>query len=1278
MTIPVASGSDASQRERHLAGYLSATHARWLADPSDSAWRELDASLVFADISGFTALSEKLAAFGRVGSELLTDNINSVFRALLGVCWSYGGDVLKFGGDALLILFPRTGHTERAASAAWDMQAAMRQFTRIQTDAGPVSLGMSVGLASGPVQLLLVGDLHRELVVVGPTATDVVRAESAASKGQVFVSPIAASRLPPRCTTLEGEHPRLARSPRAEQSGPLLRRAGEDPRPGLPEYLHDHEYEDGEHRVISVAFVQARGIDELLASDGPEAVAHAVDWAVGAAQRACERHGVSFFATDVDNGAVKMILVSGAPTASSEDADLLLHAALEVVQEPCPLPLRAGINRGQAFVVEVGDEARHSYTVMGDTVNLSARVMGKSTPGELLATDLQLARTRTRHALQPLEPFPVKGKTGLINASLVREPISPTKLAAGQRAARSSLVGRDRELEALQSMLDLAARGLGRSCMLIGDPGIGKTRLVEALLERAGGMTVLGIEAGLYAAASPYFALRAPVRALIGVAPDASDGDIDARLKAVAEQHDPELGPWLPLLGPIVGTELEPTPETAQLAPEFLAARTIDIAGRLLGALLPPRRSLIVVEDGHWLDEASSELVGALLTRRHEWAWCVTRRPGSGGLTIGEQPTVSVLEVGPLDSEAARDLIAEAIAVSRSPIDAEAVEQLLERADGNPLFLEELLAAVAAGESLDALPDTVEGLLTARIDVLSRSDRRFLRDLSVLGSRPEINIIEPFMQLSSAGVRASLRGCSEFVQPDGAERVRFRHALVRQVAYSTLSQRRRRELHALAGELFERRAGASASAVAELLSLHYHEAHHHEKSWRWSRAAADHASRNGAPGDAAVLLRRALEDAGRLPEIPASETATVAEQLGECSQRAGHYQAARDAYRRARVLSRGDTMRLATLYQREGWLRQAEGTYKQAYSWYTRGERLLDTADPSPDRDRLRAALGLGAGLSRLRQTRYADAVPLLEQAASEAARLGDRRTMAHAYYLLDWALTDLGRPEQRYRDEALPAFEELGDPIWIANCLNTLGICAFYEGRWNDALSFYERAVAEHAKAGSVIEVAQDRMNLSEVLVRQGHLDRGEQLAREALEVSRNLSHPLGIGVALGSVGVALTRRGQFQQAREAFAEARAALHSIGAKRAVFEVDAMEAERLLLAGEPEAAAELARASLRRPEVSAAPGLVTQMCRVLGLSLAQRGAFDEAATELQRALETAREANARYEEALALSALGRLAVLRGAEGSDTVDWDAEAAPLLEQLGVVGELPLGAQ
>jgi tetratricopeptide (TPR) repeat protein len=399
----------------------------------------------------------------------------------------------------------------------------------------------------------------------------------------------------------------------------------------------------------------------------------------------------------------------------------------------------------------------------------------------------------------------------------------------------------------------------------------------------------------------------------------------------------------------------------------------------------------------------------------------------------------------------------------------------------------------------------------------------------------------------------------------------------------------------------------------------------------------------------------------------------VAETLGECYERTGEFRAARESYKRARGLVGDDPLRRAELFRREGWLRQSEGAYQQAYSWYTRGGRLLDDVAAAPEAERLRAMLRLGAGLARLRQTRYADAVPLLEQAADQARRLGDRRTMAHAYHLLDWALTDLGRPEQRYRDEALPVFRELGDAVGAASCLQNLGISAFYEGRWDEALSFYECAVAECAKSGDVLEASQGRMNMSEVLVRQGHLARGEQLAREALEVSSWLRHPLGVGVALGSIGVALTRRGEFESAREALAGARASLSSIGAKRAVFEVDAQEAERLLLAGEHEAAAELARASLRRPEVAAAPGLVTQMSRVLGLSLALDGLFEAAEATLACALACAREANARYEEALALSALGWLAVLRS---EDAGHWDQQAAPLLDQLGVIGELPLG--
>src|SRR3954454_4270134 len=184
-----------ASRDAVLVPYASRVALRWLDESPDNKHMTVDGSLVFADVSGFTPLTERLARRGKVGAEELTDVLNNVFGTLGRVTDGFDGDLLKFGGDALLLLFDGPGHVERAAACAAGLLEALRPFRRLRTAGGIVNLSMSIGLETGSVHLLHVGDRHRELFALGPVVSTTVSMENAASGGQILVGPAACEVL---------------------------------------------------------------------------------------------------------------------------------------------------------------------------------------------------------------------------------------------------------------------------------------------------------------------------------------------------------------------------------------------------------------------------------------------------------------------------------------------------------------------------------------------------------------------------------------------------------------------------------------------------------------------------------------------------------------------------------------------------------------------------------------------------------------------------------------------------------------------------------------------------------------------------------------------------------------------------------------------------------------------------------------------------------------------------------------------------------------------------
>ena len=398
--------------------YVPRLASEWDYDAPGRDWQEIDSTLCFVDLSGFTALSERLARLGRIGAEELTDVLNRVFGEMLEVAYAHGGSLAKFGGDALLLHYAVDDHAFHAAAAAVEIRAALRRAAQHKTSVGRVALRMSVGIHSGTVNMFRVGRSHTELVVSGPAASRVALMESIADAGDILLSPETAARLPLSAlgeAKGEGILLRWRRSPVAE-IGTRARRAVDldAVEACVPIALRQVLGQDAiepEHRLATVAFVKYEGVDEIMASNGPEAVAAALDELVTAVQVAADRAGVTFLATDVDKNGGKAILVAGVPFTQDDDDGRVLNAVREILDAKTWLRVRGGVNRGHVFAGEVGSMYRATYTIIGDTVNLAARLMAAAPTGALYSAPEVVERSRTLFATEALEPFTVKGKS---------------------------------------------------------------------------------------------------------------------------------------------------------------------------------------------------------------------------------------------------------------------------------------------------------------------------------------------------------------------------------------------------------------------------------------------------------------------------------------------------------------------------------------------------------------------------------------------------------------------------------------------------------------------------------------------------------------------------------------------------------------------------------------------------------------------------------------------------------------------------------------------------
>jgi class 3 adenylate cyclase/tetratricopeptide (TPR) repeat protein len=1248
-----------------LSPYLPRLVRGWSTLPAAPRAPSLDGSLVSVDISGFTALSERLAEKGREGAEELVRTISGIFARLIEVAERHGGDVLKFRGDALLLLFVGEAHAARACGAASDMQWTIEQIAAAPRETKDVELRMSAGVHSGSVHVFVTERPHRELVVAGPAATRVFELEDLAGASEIVISAETAAAVD-RAWLMEeragGAYLLRRLAPSRSYVPPPPDVAGERLDEYVPVSLRDHlsvASGEAEHRHVSVAFLKLGGSDALLAEGGPGAFLACLDDVAAAVDRACETYGVTWLESDIDVGAVKLYLAAGAPSSTGDDAEGILRALRDVI-DACPgVPLSAGVHRGHVFTGDIGSQTRRTYAVMGDTVNLAARLTSRAGHREILATADVLDAARTLYVSER-EPLLVKGKERAVMAHHVGRPSGPRERAPGDEMP---LVNRESEVARLGEALNAARLRQFAIVEIVGEPGMGKSRLVAVARTNAVGFAEVGLVGEQYARTVPYGAWRNALRQLVGITPERSRDEAGAQLASFVTATMPDLVPWLPLLSLPFDAQISRTPEADALDAEQSHERLqVTLTTFLERMLMMP--TLIVVEDAHWLDDASRLLlrhVSASPTPR-PWLVLVTTRPSADSIVSPGGPGER-LELAPLDPDSAQQL---AIAVAAEhALSEDAVQDVAVRAGGNPLFLRELVVAAREG-STGELPESVETLLTTRIDTLAPVDRMLLRYAAVVGHSFPLDLVREILADDVAGGDDPERwkALAEFVQRVGDGDFVFRHDLVRQTAYAGLSYRRRREIHGRVGLALERRAADRADEEAAILSLHFLEAGDGERAWRYAVAAADRAAGGFANVVAAELYERALVAADVHP-AEQSARARVLEALGDMRERFAAYEPALDAYTQARE-AQARPLDRARVVARIAHCLDREGRYDEAVAAFAEARALVDAEEEGGTGMETLATIEIGLASVAYRRAAYLDAIAHSTAAANVAERAGLPAVLAHALVVSGVAHTDLGQDEAvRVLERSIAISAEHGLHRVRGSALNNLGIHHYTEGRWDEAVECYRASREAKLRAGDPLGAAVQENNVAEVLSDQGRLEEAEVLFRNMVRVSRAARFPIGAALGTGNLGRLAARDGRFAEGHELLDEAAAAFAEIDAGRYVNETNARRAECLVLEGRYSEALEVATALVEAARETPFGGLEALVERTIGLALHQARRPDEATPHLLESLRIARDLRALYEVALTLRAL---ADTNAPPGSDAIR--AESNEILARLGVI--------
>jgi len=1237
--------------------YVPRVFQQHLVDAPDARGWMAEGSAVFVDISGFTQLSEQLARKGREGAEQITDAIGASFESILALAYGADGGLLKFGGDALLLWFHGDGHAERACQAAVAMRGKLRDVGTIALPSAQATLQMTQGVHSGSFHFFSVGASHLELLPVGPAWSRLAAMERDAAAGEIVVSGETAALLPAACV---GD---------ARGTGLLLREAppGEtpdtwtpsEPPPVPPEMLarclsaplRAHVLSGGgtpEHRPVTIAFIRFEGTDALIAERGPDAAAEALQRVLSAVAGAAEERGVSFLGSDVDADGGKLILTAGAPNVTGNDEERMLLALSKIAASELPLAIRIGVHRGAVFAGDIGPHYRRTYTVMGDAVNLAARLMAKAEPGRIYATSDVLDRSDTHFEATRLEPFAVKGKAEPVQAFAVgRAESSRARQVSVQRLP---LTGRNVELGVIRKAFTSARSGAGRLIEVIGDAGIGKTRLLEALRDAAAGFNKQHATCEAYTSSIPYVAWRELLREMLGFGRDTADPEIVERICAEVATKAPDLEPWLPLLAAVLDVEVASTPEVDVLAEKNRRAKLHETVARFLEAVIPDKL-LVEIDDVHHMDEASAELLAHLASGvgAKPWLFAVGRRATGTGFAAREAPEVVRVELKPLAEQDALRLAQ--LATEKSPLPAHALEVVAKRSGGNPQFLRDLVRAAIESGGVADLPDSAEAATMTQIDTLPPEERALVRRVAVLGLTFHPRMLawlyaEEDGPAPGADALYKLRDLFD-EEPDGY--LRFRQTLLRDSAYQGLPFKLRRRLHGAVAAHLEEELDYPDEAAATL-SLHYFEAGEYRPAWQYAAAAAKRADAVYAYVEAARLYSRALEAGNKLGDIGSQELAGVHQSLGDSWYRASDFRKASDAYAAARALVASDALTDAALLIKLSRAEEKLGKYAEALQ---RTEQAREVLQKLPQPEAAKQAAWAGAWYAFVLQStgRTTEALEWAARAAGEAEAAQDPEAIGEAYFVMGWANGDLRKQEaQPLMQRALEAFEQSGNLLRQAELLSNLGVVCQWEGRWDEALSYYERGRDAAARIGSTVSAAVARINIGEILVDRGEWAEAEALLLDTVPLWKASEYHYFLAACQSLLGRVSLRLGRHEEALARLEEAKANFVRVGAEEEVPAIEARIAECRVAKGDLDAGLELVRGLIGRASASNGVARVLPLLeRIQAHALLQQGDVWSARDALETSLAAANERHDFFEATLTSLSLIEVDKLEGVE-----------------------------
>lgn len=862
----------------------------------------INATLLFADISGFTAMSEKLARLGKEGAEEVNKIINSFFAPLISVVYKWEGDIYRFGGDAFLAFFPEMPAKElsniRALKAGIEISKFVKAHEITKTKVGSFKIKIHIGLTKGKIYFQ---DLKNNFFLAGRIVNDLMKMIDLAGPGEIVVSSDVKKELPEvnfKSKEDAWQYLGMKMKPFAPQTeiSKFSRKISNDKFTTLKDYIPDwllkkielkphFDHKDGEHRKIAVIFLHFAGIPY---DKNPKQASAMLERLYKIVSQSVEKYDGWINAIDIYKDSERFLVVFGFPKIYEDDQKRAVLFAYEIMNHPelKRLHLRAGINLGSVFAAPVGSELRREYATLGDAVNLAARLAAKAQNQTIVASEPIFNKTFGLFDYEFLGEQEFKGKKKKIKTyKIIRKKQIEKKALTRWLSESEKIVGRDKEIKKMQNLISLCTTGKGQILGITGEPGVGKSRLVQELIklsEKAGYYIVKG-DCISYGSAFSYHPWVEILEQFFGIS---SSDSLKIRTNKIKEKCitvDKKLTQWLPVIGEVMGVPFLETSLTKYLDAKIKKQRVFDIIFDFLKFVARTKPVNVIVEDLHWADTVSLELLNYIGRNIEDKQLLLTLvyRPLKKKEEFIEKKWTTELSLKELSKEESIELVKILLNIKNIPDELKKI--IIEKSQGNPFYIEELVKSlIEQGYVIEEkgtwkfkgdikklqLPDTLEAVILSRIDRLDLEDRDVLQTASVLGREFDEFLLEqifPAPQLLKKSLH-NLERLDLIKQEDskGKRRYFFKHILTQEVAYGTLSFARKQELHRQTGTFIETELKDRKEEFLGLLSYHFYAGGDYDKSLLYSVEAGEKAKKVYANEEAIEFFTRAIDSYERL------------------------------------------------------------------------------------------------------------------------------------------------------------------------------------------------------------------------------------------------------------------------------------------------------------------------------------------------------------------------------------------------------------------------------